>query len=268
VQRHLRTGDGAGFEPTMQFSLPRCRRAAVLAAAAMHFVAAACGSAGRSDPQPDGQQGATGDAGSDVASAMTMAGRGTISLQQGEYLQAAVQYREASNLVHPASVRARAFYLNASARALVLLGDDRDDASAVRQAIDMYRTALSVLPREQAPRAWAGTQINLAVALRMLGERERRAEHLEAAAAAFRAALDEFPAEREPAIFVMVQNNLGRTLEALAALTDGMSFLEEAVAAYAATLNVFPAPPPDYARQAKANLARATALLDARKAAL
>ena len=150
--------------------------------------------------------------------------------------------------------------------ALLRLGEREEGTGRLEKAIAAYRGALEVRTRERVPLDWATTQSNLGVALQALGEREEGTERLEQALAAYRAALEVRTRERVPLDWATTQNNLGNALRALGEREEGTERLEQAVAAYRAALEVFePARAQHYARKARRNLARAEALVAARR---
>lgn len=114
-------------------------------------------------------------------------------------------------------------------------GDQFGDNQALLDAIGIYRRALTIMPREQAPRSWAMTQFNLGNALRCLGEREVGTERLEEALLAYRAVLTERAELSQE--FTTLQIGLGNALYRLGQRQEGSSRLEEAVDVYREALN-------------------------------
>ncbi len=85
--------------------------------------------------------------------------------------------------------------------------------------------------REAAPRDWAKTQNNLAIAYIDMAERSGDQAYVARAAEAYRAALSETPREDDPLVWATLMNNLGDALTRL-----GGEHLEEAVSVHRAAL--------------------------------
>jgi tetratricopeptide (TPR) repeat protein len=136
----------------------------------------------------------------------------------------------------------------------------------LQAAVAAYGEALQEYTREGAPRDWAGTQMNLGIALDMFGERERDRAKLEEAAKAYRDALQELSREDEPFTWASAQMDLGNALETLGELETGTERLDEARAAYGETLKVYnrEREPLDWAR-AQFNLGSALRALGERE---
>jgi tetratricopeptide (TPR) repeat protein len=148
------------------------------------------------------------------------------------YRAAAQKYATAATLVAPFDREAEWAFLMAQAKELKDLGEEFGDNAALAEAIELYRKALALVPRETSPEQWAATQNNLGTALWALGERESGTARLEEAVTAYREALKEYTRERVPLDWAMTQNNLGAALQALGEREGGTVRLEEAVAAY------------------------------------
>ncbi len=189
--------------------------------------------------------------------------------------QAVVAYREALKEYTRARVPLQwAMTQMNLGNALARLGERESGGRKLEQAVAAYREALKERTRERVPLKWAATQNNLGNALRLLGERESGLVELircfDEAVAAYREALKERTRERVPFDWAMTQINLGVALETLGRRESGqvelIRRLEEAVAAYHEALKVWTivATPRQY-DGAQGNLARAQALLDARR---
>ncbi len=126
--------------------------------------------------------------------------------------------------------------LEAQADELFKQGHEFGDNDALKEAIDVFRRALALVPRAEKPLDWARTQNNLGNALRILGERESGTARLEEAVTAFRSALEERTRTRVPLQWATTQVNLGNALRSLGERESGTARLEEAVAAFRAAL--------------------------------
>jgi tetratricopeptide (TPR) repeat protein len=182
------------------------------------------------------------------------------------YREAADLFGEAASLIATDDAPQAREYRLRQASALGDLGHEFGDNGTLREAIALYRQILSGIDRATEPFDWAMTQNNLGAALSTLGERESGTARLEEAVAAYRAALEERTRERVPLNWAMTQNNLGAALQSLGKRESGTARLEEAVAAYRAVLAVYKASGAShYEEMVSRNLARAEALLRARK---
>jgi tetratricopeptide (TPR) repeat protein len=155
------------------------------------------------------------------------------------YRDAAEKYSQAAALVAPFDREAEWAFLIRQASELDDFGREFGDNAALTEAINRYRQALRLVPRETMPQQWAGTQNNLGNALGLLGARESGAARLEEAVTAFREALTEFTRERTPLDWAMTQNNLGNALAGLGERESGTARLEEAVAAFREALKEY-----------------------------
>ena len=160
--------------------------------------------------------------------AAARAERGELSLTRLRYLEAAQHFKAASERVSLANFEVRGDYLNRYANALYRYGKEKGDNTVLRQAIDIHKKALTVLPREHVPLQWAMTQNNLGLALLRLGEREAGTERLEQAVEAYRAALQEYTRERVPLQWATTQNNLGNALSTLGTQKENIEHLHQA----------------------------------------
>jgi tetratricopeptide (TPR) repeat protein len=139
--------------------------------------------------------------------------------------------------------------------ALMLLGSQSGENEPLEEAIEIYREALTELPRERSPRDWARAQNGLGISLWLLGSRQGDTEMLEEAIAAYHMALTERAQVHEPLEWAQTYNDLGNTLATLGQLKSGTKRLEEAVQAYETALleRTIEAKPLDWA-QTKNNL--------------
>jgi tetratricopeptide (TPR) repeat protein len=148
------------------------------------------------------------------------------------YRSAAAKYAEAAALV-PASDLDRQWELvEGQARALCRLDSISPDNEALRHAIEIYRRALTLVPRATAPHLWVSTQQNLGAALVSLGERESAATRLEEAVATYRDILPEVTPDSP--IWPSIQMHFGRALFRLGERESEPERLAEAVAVYRA----------------------------------
>lgn len=167
--------------------------------------------------------------------AALLAERGRIARLQLRYHEAAGFYQQAAGAVAFEVPLAWDYMLDA-AYAYYAQGEEFGDNPALTEAIALYRSALTLVPREQVSLDWAVTQNDLGNALGVLGERENDTARLEDAVAAYRAALEEWTRERMPLRWATTQNNLGTALQSLGEREGGTARLEEAVTAYRAAL--------------------------------
>ena len=132
--------------------------------------------------------------------------------------------------------------------ALQIIGGRRtgeSSLSCVKDAIEVYRQALSVCSPADTPDLWALTQTNLGSALSVLGEQvagEPGIVFQNEAVAAYRAALTVFSRASRPAQWASTQNNLIGSLVKLgatASLEEGPAVLREAVEACHEAMAVF-----------------------------
>ncbi|HEY1795951.1 MAG TPA: toll/interleukin-1 receptor domain-containing protein [Stellaceae bacterium] len=171
-----------------------------------------------------------------LGAAESRAERAAAARLQLDYRAAAGHYAEAAAILPQDETRQRWVYIMSQAEALYDHGNEFGDNAALREAIDLYRESLPLVPRAATPVDWATAQNNLGIALSVLGERESGRARLEEAVAAYRAALEENTRERVPLGWAMTQNNLGNALRVLGERESGRARLEEAVAAYRAAL--------------------------------
>ena len=150
--------------------------------------------------------------------------------------------------------------------ALSLLGKRESDTANLVQAIEAYRTALTIFTRQHAPFVWARLQNSLGLTLKDLADRKAGSEHLEQAVTAFQAALEVFSQQHTPFRWAAVQGNLGIALRRLAEREPSTARLEQAIAAHRAALTVFTREraPDDWAFE-QDNLGNALSLLGERE---
>jgi tetratricopeptide (TPR) repeat protein len=176
-----------------------------------------------------------------VEGAATRAQRGQVALAGLNFTEAAKRFADAARTLPAGEDYAaqRVAYLSSEASALYRQGDEFGDNAALASAIDRYRVILSGRPRERAPLDWAGTQMDLGIALEALGERESGTGRLEEAVAAFREALKEITRARAPLAWAKTQMDLGVALSTLGERESGTARLEQAVAAYREALKEY-----------------------------
>jgi tetratricopeptide (TPR) repeat protein len=158
--------------------------------------------------------------------------RGAAARLRLGYREAAGHYAEAARIVAPTDAETRWKHTFEQAGALFSQGDEFADNGALSEAIDVYRQALALAPRDRRPLDWAATQNNLGNALCKLGERESGTVRLEEAVQAYEAALEVFTAARVPLDWATTQTNLGNAFQILGLRTGDKSWFREAVAAY------------------------------------
>jgi uncharacterized caspase-like protein len=150
-----------------------------------------------------------------------------------------VKYRAAASDFATAAILAERWdaglawrYTLDQANNLDTLGEEFGDNAALTEAIDIYRKALALAPRERRPLDWAATQDGLGVALRSLGERQPTSVQLEQAIAAFHEALQERTRERVPLDWASTEFHLGVAFLRLAFRESGTKSLEAAAATF------------------------------------
>jgi tetratricopeptide (TPR) repeat protein len=148
------------------------------------------------------------------------------------YRSAAAKYAEAAALMASTDVNRQWELLEGQARELCRLDSMSADNEALRHAIDIYRRALTLVPRATAPHLWVSTQHNLGAALVRLGERESEATRLEEAVATYREVLREVAPDSST--WPSIQIHFGRALYRLGERESGTERLAEAVAVYRA----------------------------------
>ena len=74
--------------------------------------------------------------------AATRSERGDARLTRFDYLEAALHFRAAADMLPPSEIQARIGYLNRYARALYRHGDEKGDNAVFAQAIHGFREAL------------------------------------------------------------------------------------------------------------------------------
>jgi pantothenate kinase type III len=162
--------------------------------------------------------------------------RGQLAMARLAYLDAAVYFAEAADLLAGSLASQSLEYRQQQASALYQYGDEQGDNVVLEQAIETYKSLLQRCTRDLTPLDWARTQTNLGNTLRKLGERESGTDRLLEAVAAHRAALEEYRRERVPLLWATTQTNLGNALRKLGERESGTDRLLEAVTAYRAAL--------------------------------
>ncbi len=194
--------------------------------------------------------------------AALLAESGRVARLQLHYREAADFYTQARHTIASADSVAVWRYESDAAEALYDQGNEFGDNAALTEAIQRYRTALPLVPRDRSPDDWATTQMALGNALRVLGGRETDTTHLTEAAAAFRAAMEVRTRAANPQGWAAAQVGIGNALWTLGERESGTARLEESVTAYRAALEerTRARVPPDWA-QSQYNLANALATL-------
>lgn len=128
------------------------------------------------------------------------------------YRQAAEHYAEAARIVMVVDLSKAHSYLRLQGDALVTMGKEFGDKSALSEAIRIFQSLLDVIDANHDPFDWAKTQNCLGIAFASMGERERGTENDEKAVAAFHDALKVYTHERAPLNWAVVQHNLGLSL--------------------------------------------------------
>ncbi|PNG26941.1 hypothetical protein [Methylocella silvestris] len=122
------------------------------------------------------------------------------------------------------------------ARALVGDATYNGNDESLSMAIETYDHALSLVPRQRAPHAWAATQVHRGDALLASGASAAEISKVEEAVDSYRAALEEWTAGSSPCEWARTQHNLGDALQRLADLESGVERLQPAEDAYRAAL--------------------------------
>lgn len=161
-----------------------------------------------------------------------------VSSLELNYRDAALDLSEASTLAEPFNRRLAWQLRLMQGQSLFSYGDEFGDNQGFVDAIEVYRGALNIAPREVAPGDWAATQFYLGVALRCLGERETGTGRLEEAVVAYRAAFSE--RANVSVVAGEIHNGLGNALFRLGQRKEGTAFLEEAVVVYRDALDRTP----------------------------
>ena len=174
-----------------------------------------------------------------LGAASSTAAEGDVALTERKFDQAAGLFGQAAGYVSSDHKKERGDYLLRQADALYREGGERGDNNALREAIEVCRSALAQYPRSEAPISWANAETDLGNVLQTLGQRESGTARLGDAVSAYRAALEELPRERFPIAWATTQNNLGAALLALGDRETGTGRFEQAAEAYRAALEVW-----------------------------
>jgi tetratricopeptide (TPR) repeat protein len=171
--------------------------------------------------------------------ASARAGLGQIALIRSEYREAAIYFEAALRLLADSDAARQYAYSEARAQALYLQGRDKDDAGALKDAIERYRALLNAAPASGGPARSATLQLNLGNALLRLGARTGEMQPLQEALIVFRNALQEFQRARQPLDWARAQHGIGATLLRLGLAETGTARLQEAVTAFQESLKEF-----------------------------
>lgn len=197
--------------------------------------------------------------------AALLAERGRIARLQLRYREAATFYRRAADA---ASFDAKENWRHRlkAASAYRAEGEEFGENSALHEAIALYRAALVLVPREQAPIQWAITQNDLGAAVMRLGYRETGTSRLQEAIGIYHQALMEFSRDKAPIEWAMTKGNIGAAFFRLGERSGKEAPLKEAVIAARAALTVFTREqtPDDWAN-AQNNLGNALKVLGERQ---
>ncbi|MBB5759515.1 hypothetical protein HNR00_004249 [Methylorubrum rhodinum] len=155
------------------------------------------------------------------------------------YREAAAHYAEASRIAAPADAAIARGYAHRQGLALRMLGEEFGRNTALREAIEQFRSLVGSSDRATDSLDWAAIQNNLGNALQTLGQRESGTERLQQAVDAYRAALEERTRERVPLSWAATQNNLATALQTLGQRESGTERLQQAVDAYRAALEEY-----------------------------
>ena len=161
-----------------------------------------------------------------LGAASSTAAEGGVALTERKFDRAATLFGQAADYVPSGRRKERGDYLLRRVNALYRQGGERGDNDALREAIEVCRTALAEFPRSETPLQWANAQAVLGNVLQTLGGRESAKARLEDAVSAYRAALEELTRERLPIAWAITQNNLGAALMALGEREGGPAELE------------------------------------------
>ncbi len=157
--------------------------------------------------------------------------RAALARTRLRYQSAAQLYQEASELVSFDTEESWR-WLMAGGDALEADGREFGENSILKKALDLYKTALIMVPREKNPPRWAKVQRKMGQALRIIGNRESANTSLEAALRAYDLSLEEISRDISPLEWATIQNHRGTALAALGSRESGSKRLEEAIAAY------------------------------------
>jgi tetratricopeptide (TPR) repeat protein len=172
--------------------------------------------------------------------AQTSANRGAIALAQLRYLDAATMFGKAVTYVPNDEKyhQLRRVYLLAEASALSRQGREFGSLVALQLAIDRFRRAADLTPRDRLPIEWSAIQADLARATSEVGKRTGEIHSLEQSAEIYRGAANAQLQKLAPLDWAIMQSDLAAVLSVLGERTNSTARLKEAVVAHRAALSI------------------------------
>ncbi len=131
-------------------------------------------------------------------------------------------------------------YRQREAGAWLSQGDEKGDAAALDKALDRYRDAQALSPRDRQPLRWAQAQNNIGNVLLVQGRRVAGTSMIEAAIAAYMDALEVRTREAAPRDWAKTQNNLAIAYIDMAERSGDQAYVARAAEAYRAALSETP----------------------------
>ncbi len=146
--------------------------------------------------------------------------------QSIDAFQQALNYHSRRN-----DLAAQATVLDNIAEASATLAEMEGSNARLRDAIQMQRRALRLLPRDREPWQWALIESRMGESLSVVGHRDSNRGDLEQAIRADRDALTVITRSRDPSAWVRIESHLGDALTGLAQLERGADAISDAQAA-------------------------------------
>jgi uncharacterized caspase-like protein len=131
-------------------------------------------------------------------------------------------------------------YKRGEAESLRNFGDFKADNDALRQAIDAYRSALLLAPRDKKLNEWVAISTNLGWTLETLGERLSDTAALDEALTVLQSALAAVPADTTASDLANIRLDIGNAISVLGQRDGDPARLQQAVDAYGEALAELP----------------------------
>jgi len=170
-----------------------------------------------------------------IEESVVLGEQASIARLRGEYETAVAMFRDAANLVSFDSELAWGFTVR-EADTLRELGETTGDPSRLHEAVDVYKEAVLLAPRDRDPIRWGATQNNLANTLKILGERGNFIAVGEAVEA-YRGAVSVFKREENLQAWAIAESNLANMIAKVGSDGDDEA-LSEAVHRLRSVLSV------------------------------
>ena len=179
-----------------------------------------------------------------ASEAGVIARQAELELTRRDYASAAELFAEARDSLPGSEIQTAWLYGMRQGEALFRLGDEFDDAQALREAARAYAACLGMTGRDEMPKNWAAAQCGLALAHQRLAERETDPASLDTAIEAWRQALAVLETLDEDGQTFVGRRHLARAL-VVSAERDGdtpsaVRTLNEAAALYREMLAAVP----------------------------